>query len=427
MARETERLNAAKVASLAKSPEWEGPPRRRMYADGNGLYFLVDRKSGRSWILRYRLGGAQHAYGLGPYPLVSLADARQRATTARRQVRLEGVDPIATRANERATTALATKTRTFAETAAEYINAHRAKWSVKHASGYESLIERHAVALNPLPVAAIDRASVIATLEPIWHAKTESASRLQRLVKAVLDFAAVRGYRPEGLPNPADWAALKHVLPAPGDISVKRGHTALDYREIGEAMAKVRELPGTPARALEFMTLTAARTGEVRGMTWGELDIGAKVWTIPAARMKAGKEHRVPLSDRALELLRGMARHSGAVYDPITVAVTPDALVFNIGMNAMLDVAKGLGTDKAGRAITAHGFRSTFSTWAHESTGYAPEVVEAALAHVTGSAVARAYNRGDALDKRGRLMADWATYCGRPGETGGAKVVPIRA
>jgi integrase len=412
MARETERLTTAKVKALAKTPTWGGkPPRRKMYADGNGLYLMIRRDGARSWVLRYRLGEGQHEHGLGSLSLVGLAEARERALAARRKVRLDGVNPIAEEAAARVAAKVeAASSRTFAETAGEYLKAHSDKWSDKHASGYATLLERHAFpSLGALPVASIDRALVLGTLEPIWRVKIETASRLQRLVKSVLDFAAVKGYRPEGVPNPADWAALKHVLPAPGEIKQERHHAALPYNRMGEVMGQIRALSSPSARALEFTILTAVRAGEARGMAWGEVDLDAKVWTIPAERMKAVKEHRVPLSDSTLAILQTLGPGEA------------NGRVFEIGENGMRDTLHRIDP-----AISVHGFRSTFRDWAGDRTAYAREVTEAALAHAVGNATEQAYRRESALDKRRQLMQEWARYCGQVAPVG-AEVVPIRA
>jgi integrase len=266
-----------------------------------------------------------------------------------------------------------------------------------------------------LPVAEIDLGWVLSVLEPIWHDKTETASRVRGRIESVLDWAAVRGYRSGE--NPARWRGqLQHVLPARGQIARPEHHPALPYAELPQFLTALRERQGVAAKALEFTILTAARTGEVIGAKWDEIDFAAKIWTIRADRMKARREHRVPLSDRALEIVKSLPRENGN--DHVFIGPRAGGLS-NMAMAALLERMDR--TD-----ITVHGFRSTFRDWAAERTGHANHVVEMALAHVVGNKVEAAYRRGDLFEKRRRLMADWAQYCLSRPAAEGERVVILR-
>jgi len=371
----------------------------------------------RSWLLRYELNGKERFYGLGPLHTVSLKDARERARKARLQL-LDGIDPIAAKQQRKADAALAAaKAITFETAARQYFDQHAAKWrNRKHRAQFLSTLQTYAYpTLGKLPVAAIDTGLVLKVIEPIWPTKTETASRVRSRVEAVLDWATVRGYRTGD--NPARWKGhLAEVLPARGKIRRTIHHAALPFGEIGAFVAALRAREGVAARALEFGILTAARTGEVIGARWPEVDLKAKVWTVPAGRMKGSREHRVPLSDGALEILRALPREDN---NPrVFIGPRKDGL----SNMAMASVLHRMGRDD----ITVHGFRSTFRDWAAERTSYPNHVVEMALAHVIGDKVEGAYRRGDLFEKRRRLMADWAKYCGTK-PTQGAEVVSIRA
>ena len=406
-------LNDKKIARLTK-------PGR--YGNGHGLYLQIREgaSSGllrRSWLLRYELNGKERFYGLGPLHTVSLKDARERARKARLQL-LDGIDPIAAKQQRKADAALAAaKAITFETAAQQYFDQHAAKWrNRKHRAQFLSTLQTYAYpTLGKLPVAAIDTGLVLKVIEPIWPTKTETASRVRSRVEAVLDWATVRGYRTGD--NPARWKGhLAEVLPARGKIRRTIHHAALPFGEIGAFVAALRAREGVAARTLEFGILTAARTGEVIGARWPEVDLKAKVWTVPAGRMKGGREHRVPLSDGALEILRALPREDN---NPRVFIGPRKGGLSNM---AMASVLHRMGRD----AITVHGFRSTFRDWAAERTSYPNHVVEMALAHVIGDRVEGAYRRGDLFEKRRRLMADWAKYCGTK-PTQGAEVVPIRA
>ncbi len=405
-------LTAKQVAALTE-------PGR--YGDGRGLYLQVTPAGVRSWLLRYERGGRERAMGLGPVDDFSLEEARERARKAR-QLLKDGVDPIDARREERgkqtAERALAAAANvTFKDCAEQYFNFHSRKWkNAKHAAQFLSTLKMYAyTTLGKLPVAAIDKALVLKAIEPIWYTKTETASRVRGRIESVLDFAKVRGYRTGE--NPAAWDGnLVHALPAPGAIAKVEHHAALPFAELPSFMAQLAERQGVAARALEFTVLTAARTGEVIGARWPEIDMAAKLWTIPAERMKARKEHRVPLTPRALEILEGLPREAEFVFP----GSQKGSAISNMAMAQLLK--------RMGRLdITVHGFRSAFRDWAAERTGYPNHVVEMALAHVIGDKVEAAYRRGDLFTKRARLMTDWARYCASKPVEAGSGVTSIRA
>lgn len=399
------KLSALKVARLTK---------KGMYGDGAGLWLQVRSAKVRSWILRYALNGRARAMGLGSLDTVSLADARERARRAR-QFLLDGVDPIEKRDAERGQAKLdARKSITFKRCAELYVAAHRAGWrSAKHATQWQTTLETHAYPIiGDLSVQGIDTGLVVRVLEPIWTTKTETASRLRGRIEAVLNWAKTRGYRSGE--NPAAWKGhLENLLPAPGKVRQTVHLSALPYSEIGTFMAKLRAQEGVPARALEFAILTAGRTNEVLGARFDEID-AAGVWTIPAERMKGGRQHRVPLSRAALAIVEKIRKLGGEFIFPGAKAGKP------ISNNSMLIMLENMGRSD----VTAHGFRSAFADWAAEQTNFPREIAEMALAHVVGSEVERAYRRSDFFEKRRRLMDQWATFCGTVAKPG--KVVPMR-
>jgi integrase len=365
------------------------PPGRHM--DGRGLMLVVKESGARSWVLRYQLNGRRRDMGLGPYPEVTLAAARQKALDARRQL-VDGIDPL---------TARSARPATFRESAADLIESKRAGWrNAKHAAQWSATLEAYAFpALGSRDVKAIETSDVLAVLRPIWTEKPETASRLRQRVEAVLDFASAQGLR-TGL-NPARWRGhLQNLLPKPSQVRRVEHHAALDWRHLPGFMAELAAREGVSAWALTFLILTAARSGEVRGMRWAEIDLAAGVWTIPAARMKAAKEHRVPLTAAATGLLG--------------VEGAPDALVFPSPFDprkTMSDMTLTAVLKKMGRSnITAHGFRSTFRDWAGETTAFPREVIEAALAHRLKDKAEAAYAPGDLFNKRRELMEAWAAY-----------------
>lgn len=392
--RQKDRLSP-KAVTHARTPGY--------YADGGGLYLQVSPSGTKSWIFRYTLAGRAREMGLGPEHTVGLAEARRKAAACRLLL-VDGIDPIEARNAKRAGDALnAARSITFTECAEAYIRAHQAGWkNVKHASQWESTIKTYCgPVIGSLPVQAVDTGLVLKVLEPIWAEKPETATRLRARMEKVLDWATVRTYRTGD--NPARWRGhLDKLLPALKKSKRVKHHPALPFDAMGEFMEALRAQEGIAARALEFLILTATRTGEVIGAMWDEIDLDAALWTIPAARMKAHREHRVPLSPRAVKLLQGLEAKRQSAY--VFPGQKEDAPLSNM---AMLQLLKRMGHDN----LTVHGFRSTFRDWTSERTGYPREVCEMALAHAVGDKVEAAYRRGDLFEKRRRLMADWAKHC----------------
>jgi integrase len=382
----------------------------------SGLALQVAQSGARSWILRYADGSKRREMGLGGFPDVGLADARTRAREERQKLD-KGVDPILDRRIARS--ALKMKriaAITFESAALAYMEAQEASWSnAKHAQQWRNSLESYAYpVIGSLLVSDVNQNNVLAVLEPIWKTKTETASRLRGRIEQVLDWATVRGYR-EGL-NPARWRGhLDKLLPSPKKIAAVAHHAALPYAETGAFMALLRTQPGMGARALEFAILTAARSGEVRGATWTEIDLQGRRWVIPKDRMKANREHRVPLSDAVVEMLAALPR----LADTDTVFWSPRG-------GELSDMALTAVLRRMNVSAVPHGFRSTFRDWAAECTNYPNEVAEMALAHAVGDKVEAAYRRGDLYEKRARLMDEWATYCARSSAVS-AEVVPINA
>lgn len=416
MARTVNRLTTLKVAHAIRKPG--------MYADGGGLYLQVGEGSA-SWIYRYMLKGVAREMGLGPLMLFGLKEARLKALDARR-LRYEGVDPIEARRAARTKVKLdAAKALTFKQCAEAYIKAHRAGWrNAKHAGQWEATLATYVEpVIGSLPVQSVDTALVMKVLEQdvpggrgkpatsLWTTRPETASRLRGRIESILDWARVRGYRDGD--NPARWRGhLDKLLPARAKVRRVTHHPALPYAELPTFMTKLRELTGVSARALEFAILTAARTGEVIGAGWNEIDLSAKLWTVPASRMKAGRDHRVPLSERAVAILEEMKPLSDAGVGGERPG-SAGAYLFPGGKHgqplsnmAFLMLLRRMKRDD----LTAHGFRSTFRDWAAERTNFPSEVAEMALAHAVSSKVEQAYRRGDLFERRQRLMAAWATF-----------------
>ena len=372
------------------------------YGDGHGLCLQITPSGVKSWLLRYERNGRERWMGLGPLHTVSLQEARERARRARGQL-LDGIDPLDARKAEHARRALdAAKTMNFEGAAIAYFNDHEKKWrNAKHRAQFLSTLQAYAFpTIGRLPVANIDTGLVLKCIEEIWKTKTETASRVRGRIQAVLDWATVRGYRTGD--NPARWHGLiSEVLPARGKVQKTVHHAALPFADLPAFMAALRERGGVATRALEFTILTAARTGETIGARWDEIDLAEKMWKIPADRMKASREHRVPLSDRAIEILEATPREAK---NPFLFTGPRRGGLSNMAMAAVL---KRMNRDD----ITVHGFRSTFRDWAAERTNYQNQIVEMALAHVVGNQVEAAYRRGDLLNKRRRLMAEWAKFC----------------
>lgn len=385
-------LTALQVSKLARAG---------MYADGGGLYLQVTPAGGKTWIFRFSLGGRRRDMGLGSTSIVTLAEARERAIEAKRQV-VAGIDPIEARRNEAAAKAVAmARTMTFRQVAEAYVEAMRPGWkNEKHAAQWGATLEAYAYpVLGSLPIGEVDTNLVVQVLDPLWRTKTETASRLRGRIESILDYARVRGYR-EG-ENPARWRGhLDHILPAKTSVARVEHHSSLRYADMPAFWPKLQVQDGMGARALELAILCASRTGEVLGATWEEIDLQAETWVIPADRMKGKSEHRVPLSGPAVDLLRKLqAARTGDLVFP---GARPGRPLSNMALTMVLRRMK--------IEATAHGFRSTFRTWAAEETGFPDAAAEAALAHSLGGAVFLAYQRGDLFQKRVDLMEAWANY-----------------
>jgi integrase len=394
-----------------------------MHHDGAGLYLQVAPSGARSWVFRFELNGRERAMGLGSARLVFLAAARELARECRAQL-VRGVDPIAARKARRNAQQLeAAKAVSFREWSERYLEMHKAGWrNAKHAAQWRSTLAAYAYPIfGGVSVADVDTAVVVKALQPIWLAKHETATRVRQRIEAILDAAKAMNFRAGD--NPARWRGhLKNLLPRRGKAPQAGHHAALPFDELPDFMAKLREQRGTAAAALEFTILTAARTGETIAGCWSEIDFDDAVWTVPADRIKGGKEHRVPLSAPAVEILRRLQRQQQ------DAPARDDKFVFrsdrrrkHLSNMAMLALLERMGRDD----ITTHGFRSTFRDWAAERTNFPAEVAEMALAHVVGDKVEAAYRRGDLFEKRRRLMDAWAKFCNSPAR--GGDVVPLRA
>ena len=419
MARKTNGLTAKRVERLKEPGRYHDP-------DHKGLYLQVqESRNGisKSWLLRYEHGGRERWHGLGSAADFSLKEARERARRAR-QLLADGIDPVEAKKAAKAAVALAhAKTLTFEEATRQYYAQHNAKWSNrKHAKQFLSSLEAYAIPkLGRLSVADIDTGAVLKVLEPIWPTKTETASRVRGRIELVLDWATVRNYRTGE--NPARWKGhLAEVLPARGQIQKTEHQPALPFEELPEFMQELAQREGVAARALEFAILTGARTDQATTAPWSEIDFDARTWTIPASRMKAGKELKVPLSDQALDILRNLSREAGNEF----IFISPSHHRQGLSNAAMSELLGRMHTARAraglppwvdkttGKLAVVHGFRSTFRDWAAERTNYQNHIVEMALAHVIDSKVERAYRRGDLYVKRTRLMAEWAKFATTP-------------
>lgn len=389
------------------------------HADGGNLYLFV-RGASRTWVFRFTApDGKRRNMGLGSIDSVSLAQARMHASALRAKAKdpLTPIDPLEER-QAASTAARREKARrmTFKQCALACLEALRPGWrNPKHAGQWLSTLEAYAFpTLGALPVADVDTALVTACLQPIWTTKTETASRVRGRIEAVLSWATANNLR-QG-ENPARWRGhLDKLLAKPSQVATVEHHPALPYKEVGAFMQALKQTGGMGARALEFAILTAARSGEVRGATWGEFDLTERLWRIPAGRMKARREHVIPLSDAALALLRALPRVEGDAH--VFPSAKPNRPLSDMTMTAVLK--------RMGRAgLTQHGFRSTFRDWAGETTAYPREVIEHALAHQLKDKAEAAYARGSLLEKRARLMADWAKHCATVQVAG--DVTPIR-
>ena len=366
-------------------------------SDGGGLYLLVKPTGAKSWVFMWKKDGRRREMGLGTFPAVKLARARTLAAEQRAKV-AAGLDPIADR--ERV------DEPTFGACADQFLAAMEVQWrNPKHRAQWRMTLETYAEPLRGKRVSEIDTNDVLKVLTPLWTRTPETASRLRGRIERVLDYARARGWRTGE--NPALWRGhLKNVLPAP--VKLSRGHhAAMPHAEVPAFVARLQGLTGLSARALEFLILTAGRSGEIREAVWDEVDLDAAIWVIPAMRMKAGREHRVPLVPRAVEILEQMQRLRVSEY--IFPGQSPGRPLSLMAFEMLMRRLKA-------EAYTVHGFRSSFRDWAGDLTDFPREIAEAALAHSVGDATERAYRRGDALAKRRMLMVAWAAHCA--GEAG---------
>ena len=395
MARTLNRLSAVTVASQKK---------RGYHADGGNLYLRVASGGTKNWIFRFTIDGKTRDAGLGSYPAVSRAKARDEADKCRRQV-ASGIDPIEARNAQRAALRIeAAQAITFEQCAEAYIASHEAGWkNDKHRAQWRSTLATYVYpVIAAMPVKVVDTGLVMKILEPIWTTKPETASRVRGRIEVVLNWAKVHGYR--GGENPAQWRGhLDHLLPAKGKVRRIKHHAALPYREISTFMEQLRDQKSLTARALEFLILTATRTQETLNATWEEIDWDFSLWTIPAERMKGTREHRVPLAPRAHELLSEMAGiKTNEFLFPGTKPGRP------LSQMSLLMLLRRMGYEH----VTTHGFRSSFRDWAAECTSFPGEAAELSLAHAVPRAVEAAYRRGDMLDKRRQMMEAWGAFVG---------------
>ena len=390
------------------------------HADGGGLHLLVKDSGARSWVYRFMLGGKSRDVGLGAAGLggISLAAARDARDALRIKVKA-GTDPLEERQRKAADAIAEAQIAevagiTFRSVSEIYMESNWDSWrNDKHRHQWKSTMATYVYpVIGDLPVAEVGTTHVLQILEPMWRSKSETASRVRGRIETILDAAKARGYR-EG-ENPARWRGhIAQILPARARLT--RGHhKAMSYENIPTFFAALHQREAIAALALEFTILTAARTGEVIGAKWDEIDLDKAVWTIPANRMKAGKEHRVPLSLRAVEILQS------------TQELRKEGLFPAVRGGALSGMAMAMLLRRMDVDVTVHGFRSSFRDWCAECTGYAHEVAEMALAHTIDNKVERAYRRGDLFEKRRRLMDDWAAYCVTGEVTIGDNVTPIR-
>jgi len=403
MTRQLNRLSARSVATLTK-------PGR--HADGGNLYLSINSEGARRWVFMYQFGGHQRELGLGAARDVSLARARDKAALYRGML-ADGIDPLVAKRAEQAIP-------TFGEVAEKVIEIATAdSKNEKHAYQWQQTLTVKAAALSKIRVDRVTVEDILKVLQPLWETQNETASRLRGRIERVLDYAKVKRWRSGE--NPAVWKANLDVLLGARRKLVRGHHRALAYHECPAFIAALRARKSTAARALEFLTLTAARTGEVIGATWGEVDLKDKLWTIPKERMKAGKEHRVPLTDRAMAILAEMKiGREPAPTDPIFPGPRLTDPLSNMAMIAQI---KRMKMD-----LTPHGLRSSFRDFSGEMTAFPREVAEAALAHQVGDEVERAYRRGDALEKRRKLMAAWEGYLAKlPSDAGNVVTLKTKA
>jgi integrase len=394
MTRRLNRLSARTVATVKK-------PGR--HADGGGLYLVVDKSGAKRWVFLFRLGGPLKEMGLGGLTRVNLAEARRLAEWCRTTL-AKGLNPIEARK-------AAGRVPTFGECADEFMASMQGKWrNQTHRGQWVMTLTRYTQEIRSMPVNMVETAVVLKILQPLWQRIPETAARLRSRIEKVLDAARAKGYR-DG-ENPARWRGHLETLLPPRQKLTRGHYAAMPYAELPTFMARLRAREGMAAQALEFAILTAARSGEVLGARWSEIDLEAKVWTVPATRIKAGREHRVPLSPRALDIVEAMR----------LIRVSDYVFPGHRAERSLGDMALHMVLKRMEVPYTAHGFRSSFRDWCGEATNFPREVAEAALAHVVGDQTERAYRRGDALEKRRKLMEAWANFIERGQQSNVAKL-----
>ena len=406
MTRTTSKLSAITVSRIKQ---------KGLYSDGGGLCLRVKDSGGKFWVLRYMLDGKAREMGLGALHALTLAEAREKTADCRKQLASK-IDPIAARDDAQTQKKVdSAKAKTFKECAQAYIEAHEKSWrNAKHAQQWGNTLATYAYPImGDLPVQDIDIALITQVLEQknkvfgkgetLWTARPETASRVRGRIEVILDWATTRQYRRGE--NPARWRGhLENLLPKRSKTQRVKHQPALPYEKISDFMAALKEQEGTAAKTMAFTILTACRTSEATGATWDEIDLAKGIWVIPADRIKAGREHRVPLSKAAVKLLESLGGiRNGFVF----AGFKPNKPLSNMAMLALLRRMKR-------RDITVHGFRSSFRDWAAEQTNFPREVAEAALAHAVGNKVEAAYRRSDLFDKRRLMMDAWARYCATP-------------
>jgi integrase len=416
-------LTAKRVAKLIR----KGEPGRHL--DSRGLYLITQSPTAAHWEKRYQLDGKEHYHGLGSAFTFSLAEARVRNRRAS-QLLEDGVDPLVQKREAKAQRiAAAARTVSFGEAATDYFRAHSPAWGhAKHVAQWRASVlgltmtgkptaHDYCKPLRVLPVAQIDTPLILHVLKPLWLSKPETMSRVRARIASVLDYAKAAGYRQGD--NPASWNVIGKLLPARGKVAPVNHYEAVDYRLVPQFVAELRKREGTAAQALMFLIYTTARTNEVLGARWHEIKFDDAMWVIPGSRMKAGKEHRVPLSVEALELLRGLYREGDSNDSYIFLSPRSGEPWSATALRAVMQ--------RTGYSATPHGFRSSFSDWAHERTGHSNHTIELSLAHSIGAEAEKAYRRGDMLEKRRKLMEQWATYVTSPPAVQKAegKIVPM--
>ena len=400
MARQQNRLTALQVSKLSKPG---------LYGDGGGLTLQITPAGVKSWLHRYMIDGKSFAMGLGPTHTVDLAEARRKALEGRRLLQ-DGVNPLLARNQQQVAAKLAeTNMMTFDQCAEAYIQAKKPSWkNAKHAKQWSSTLKTYASPVfGAAPVADVDTGLVVKCLAPIWESKTETATRVRGRIESVLGWATTSGYRTGE--NPARWKGhLENLLATISKVRRTKNHPALPWQQAGAFVHALRARAGVAALALEFLVLTACRSGEVRGALWAEFDLDGRLWTIPAARMKGAREHQIPLSDPAIRILAALPKDSDIVFPG-----TKGQALSDMSLTAVVRRMGGRHdwVDADGARVTVHGFRTTFRMWAAEMTNYPREVAEHSLAHQLPDAVERAYQRGSQFTKRTSLMSDWAVYC----------------